>query len=585
MRGPRRASARVAQAAPSPHGPSTAGHEGGGNERGPWARPPQGERERQPEMSGYPAYHDQTNGWMQVAFNDDYGGSLRSLVTFTPSVTGYYYLWVRAYNKWSWGNADVYVNGTGLLAQAPFGGINVNTSWNQGDTFRVTGTQSGAPNDFMVFLLASNSQFLQLDDDSGPNLYPLATATSDQSGTSFFVAGSYPFGGGAARVTMDHNPVALCASGGIYFFCYPDDSDGDGISDALENLVGSNPNSVDTDGDGIPDNIELWGNDGFSYSEYGTVTHPDLYVEADYFVNSSDPTKSRVPYSGLPAYSADIFSSDANGPGGISAHVFVDDALPWHQYVAFDPNQTCVPGDDCVTFSSLKSQYFSPYDPSRRAYFHYALFAYDQWKYGVGSSGIAWIPGQDLLITLGDGFQEFTEAEQQGTFIHELGHNLGLTHNGSGNGNQNGPNSIVYESIMNYRYQIPGVDPDGRHTYSHGTNGCAECATSPKLACVDFESEGHCSIYPFCDCDLDDWSIVNLDFPEAGGGGGTAEAGEDKWSDAAHPAKVHPAGKRTRDEIVAREKAAIQHLRDQGYVESKDFTVTPDGLHAVAVGR
>ncbi len=55
MRGPRRASARVAQAVPSPHGPSRAGHEGGGNERGPWARPPQGERERQPEMSGYPA--------------------------------------------------------------------------------------------------------------------------------------------------------------------------------------------------------------------------------------------------------------------------------------------------------------------------------------------------------------------------------------------------------------------------------------------------------------------------------------------------------------------------------------------------
>ncbi len=60
MRGPRRASARVAQAVPSPHGPSRAGHEGGGNERGPWARPPQGERERQPEMSGYPATSDST---------------------------------------------------------------------------------------------------------------------------------------------------------------------------------------------------------------------------------------------------------------------------------------------------------------------------------------------------------------------------------------------------------------------------------------------------------------------------------------------------------------------------------------------
>ena len=38
--------------------------------------------------------------------------------------------------------------------------------------------------------------------------------------------------------------------------------------------------------------------------------------------------------------------------------------------------------------------------------------------------------------------------------MHELGHNLGLHHGGSVDTNYK-PN---YNSIMNYRYQFPGVD-------------------------------------------------------------------------------------------------------------------------------
>ncbi len=521
-------------------------------------------------------YYDQTNGWSQVAFNDDYGGSLRSLVTFTPSVTGYYYVWVRAYDGWSWGNADVYENGTLLLSQAPFAGIKINTSWNAGDTFRVTGTQGGTPNDFMVFLLASNSQFLQFDDDSGPNLYPLATARFDGSGTSFFVAGNYPGSWGPARITMDHDPPSLCWDGLHWSTCYPDDADGDGISDALENLVGSNPNSVDSDGDGIPDDIELFGNDGFSYSEYGNVTHPDLYVELDYLSDPPDPAFSRIPYSGLPAYVADIFSTDANGPNGVHADVFIDGPLPWHQYVALDPWETCAVGDDCVKFSDLKSAFFSPYNPERRAYFHYAIWGYQQEK--SCSSGIADLPGQDLLIALGC-FDD-TDAEQQGTFIHELGHNLDLTHNGSGN--NNGENSIVYESIMNYRYQMSGLGPTGRHTYSHGTNACADCAASPKEACVIDAQDGVCPLFPNCDCDLNDWSLLDLDFPGAGLGGG-AEPGTDKWAETIHLATAYPAGQRASAEVVQREKVAIAYLRQIGLVQGRDYLLSPDGLHAAAI--
>src|SRR5262249_44808424 len=132
-------------------------------------------------------------------------------------------------------------------------------------------------------------------------------------------------------------------------------------------------------------------------------------------------------------------------------------------------------GGDGITFDTVKADpaNFGPNDPRRFA-FHYCL-----WTHRIsrteGISGIADIHGNDLEVGLGnrgfdgrdtdgDGLPDYKVGdvqEQATTFMHELGHNLGLNHGGApADGVNFKPN---YLSVMNYRYLdgIPPTDPDG----------------------------------------------------------------------------------------------------------------------------
>lgn len=69
------------------------------------------------------------------------------------------------------------------------------------------------------------------------------------------------------------------------------------------------------------------------------------------------------------------------------------------------------------------------------------------------------------------------------TFVHELGHNLSLTHGNLFDNSEDYPFKPNLPSVMNYRYQLKGVDTDcdldgdGLYTYSPGTLA-ATCLTS-----------------------------------------------------------------------------------------------------------
>ncbi len=150
-----------------------------------------------------------------------------------------------------------------------------------------------------------------------------------------------------------------------------------------------------------------------------------------------------------------------------------------------DPVHT---GPDAIDFFTLKSRYFT----ETQAHTHYALFAYyplcdstphcqgppgtPPWP--VGTSGISELAGFNSMVSLGDfhynkGFGPGLYSEGT-TFMHELGHSLGLHHGGGLNivpyscGNyavicrtgtaEDIPNfKPNYLSVMNYRYQFTGI--------------------------------------------------------------------------------------------------------------------------------
>lgn len=89
----------------------------------------------------------------------------------------------------------------------------------------------------------------------------------------------------------------------------------------------------------------------------------------------------------------------------------------------------------------------------RQEVFHYALFvecfAANNGKCEGTSTGQAWMPGDTLIVSAG----LLAGDEEGNTFMHELGHNLGLGH-GGGDGLNYKPN---YISVMNYAFQLRGL--------------------------------------------------------------------------------------------------------------------------------
>jgi hypothetical protein len=228
------------------------------------------------------------------------------------------------------------------------------------------------------------------------------------------------------------------------------DSDGDGLKDVEETSIGTDPLKADTDGDGLSDGWEV---DGHNYVDLAALgadpLHKDVFVECDYMAgkNPSAATIDRV----VSAF-ANAPVSNPDGDDGINLHVEIDDLIP----TDIDLNPVW------AEFDAIKASNFSSF---RDRIFHYCIFG--QRFDGTGYSGVSrGIGAEDFVVTLGAGGG--TDDQKAGTFMHELGHNLGLRHGGLDNKN-NKPN---YLSVMNYSFQFSGLMIDGATgvmDYSHFT--------------------------------------------------------------------------------------------------------------------
>jgi len=269
-----------------------------------------------------------------------------------------------------------------------------------------------------------------------------------------------------------------------------DDTDGDRIPDVFElgdcstangGFVGSDPNLADTDGDGLDDGDEVYGTlGGLDLSAFGcNPCRIDLLIETDWIYSkgqSVDRNKLHINQVNRVVNSfANAPVSNIDGSTGITIHIDYGQ-IPYGNGNSFrDPNNNSMLNMnnwelDGSEYQTVKDANF---DTNRHGYFHYCLLAdaYSVDGSWINSSGLAELQGDDFIVSMGQWSVGDTDSIGN-TFMHELGHNLNLRHGGDEDRHYK-PN---YNSVMNYSYQMCGIDtngdslPDQALDYSSGTN-------------------------------------------------------------------------------------------------------------------
>ncbi len=275
-----------------------------------------------------------------------------------------------------------------------------------------------------------------------------------------------PSGFGEGRHRLSSTTVATDTNGVIVFtdIFGTDEKFISSTATDLQDMNTSEFSPVDTDGDGIADAWEIFGID---YNQDGTndlvlvganPMHKDIYVEIDamegrapdmnnlnrVLTGTTDPVTGvshRDGYNNVP----NDLVHNPDGSNGVSLHLELDEtnlpfATPWTNEV-----------DSFVDFDRLKSNYFGTLDQfsnsnallAKALIYRYCIFA-DHHSLGLGCTRgkIA----NDFFIVLGTNSSSATEGQVPTTFMHELGHSLGLDHGGIDGMNVK-PN---YHSVMNY---------------------------------------------------------------------------------------------------------------------------------------
>ncbi len=229
------------------------------------------------------------------------------------------------------------------------------------------------------------------------------------------------------------------------------DTDEDGLCDAWE------IDGIDIDNDGVVDlDLKALGAD---------PNKKDLFVEIDRWKG-----QTVFGLGNVVAAFAKAPVKNPDGTSGINLHLLVDeevdvvdgvvlDEKAVLDYANFDHTKYGTKSVTSSTTSCEKGWFGTKADRAsencrnimlaKRQVYRYSVYVYS--RLGTTSGGVAEHPGDDFIVSLGVWGTQNTQANQEGTFMHELGHNLSLGHGGHDNVNRK-PN---YLSIMNYFYTNP----------------------------------------------------------------------------------------------------------------------------------
>lgn len=314
---------------------------------------------------------------------------------------------------------------------------------------------------------------------SGLGLSPTGdvTGTPTAVGTADFTV-EVASDGQTAQRTLS---ISISMSGSCTYASSPD-ADGDGLPDCVESNTGlyvdtldtgTDPGDPDTDGDGLDDGEEVFGtSSGLLLPMFGvSPLRKDILLEYDWFDDAlSCGPHSHQPTAAIEArVTASFAAAPVLNPDGSTGINFIHDYGQGGPFTGgdllADADGVLDGGVSGAEFLGYKAANFAA---NREGYFHYVVLPH-RYNTSSGSSGQAEVYGDDMIVSLQCNAQSTNSVSN--TIVHELGHNLGLRHGGFENRNYK-PN---YNSVMNYRYQFPGVDDDctppgnGILDYSRGT--------------------------------------------------------------------------------------------------------------------
>ena len=315
-------------------------------------------------------------------------------------------------------------------------------------------------------------------------------------------------------------------SSGVFQFVVPESVDFAFYSATATSIDGAtsefSPVCGDPDGDGHPDSdrdglCDEWEADGIDYDMDGVLDltfhgeidldpmMKDLLVEVDWMENQSGMSHNHEPQAASLDRVVTAFKnapvSNPNGETGIRLHFLKDEGVreisPIRMHSgpvevapagSFDdlkfgnPRNPCGVAETDGYFGS-KTDRESERCPAilgaRRIASRYLIFGH-QHAHSPGSSGIAELPGNDFMVTIGSwqdnsllttaGFRQGARTQlaqaktiiEASTVMHEMGHTLNLKHGGVDHNNCK-PN---YISVMNYALQFPYMIPRRPMNYS-----------------------------------------------------------------------------------------------------------------------